>query len=168
MTAVWAEEAGVAIATGMSGRVYVQDPAARLYLVSLATGKIRWSSPGHTDPEAVPLITSSAVVTVATTPSTGTVVARSARTGAVLWKAPVTSAYGRYLARPAGPNLLAAFPGAAASQPSRLLALDAASGATRATRLLPFTATVGAPLTVAGGAALTEPLAVSCAAPVHP
>jgi outer membrane protein assembly factor BamB len=168
VTAVWPSEAGVAIATGLPGEVLVQDPAARLYLASLATGKVRWSSPGHTDPETTPLITSGGVVTVATTPSTGTVTARSAQTGAVTWKAPITDAEGRFLTRAAGPNLLVAFPGASAGQPSRLLALDAVTGATRATRLLPFTATVGASLTVAGGAALAEPLSVSCAAGVHP
>jgi outer membrane protein assembly factor BamB len=168
VTAVWATMAGVVIATGTPGRDYAADPAARLYLASLTTGKVRWSAPGHTDPETTALITPGEVVTVATTPSTGAVIARSARTGAVRWKAPITDAYGRYLAQPAGPDLLVAFPGASLGQPSRLLSLDTATGATRATDPLPFTSTVGAPLTVAGRDALTEPLTTSCAAPVHP
>jgi outer membrane protein assembly factor BamB len=168
VTAVWPSEANVAIATGIPGQVDVEDPTARLYLASLSTGKVRWSSPGYTDPEATPLVTSGTVVTVATTPSTGTVIARSASTGAVTAKAPITDASGRYLARPAGPNLLVALPGASAGKPSRLPALDAVTGATRATDLLPFTATVGAPLAVAGGAALAEPLSLSCVVPDHP
>jgi outer membrane protein assembly factor BamB len=114
------------------------------------------------------VISGNEVVTVATTPDTGTVVAHSARTGAVTWKAVITDVSGRYLAQPAGPDLLVAFPGASDTKPSRLLALDSATGATRATDLLPFTSTVGAPLTVAGRDALAEPLTVSCAAPVHP
>jgi outer membrane protein assembly factor BamB len=168
VTAIWPTAAGVAIATGLAGRVYVEDPTARLYLASLTTGKVRWSVPGHTDPEATPVITPAGVITVATTPATGTVTGHSARTGAVTWKAPITDVYGRFLAKPAGPNVLVAFPGASASKPSRLLALDAATGATRATDLLPYTATVNAPITVAGGSALLEPETASCAVGVVP
>jgi len=168
VTAIWPTTAGVAIATGLAGEVYVQDPTARLYLTSLTTGKIRWSAPGHTDPEATPVITPAGVISVATTPATGTVTGHSARTGAVTWKAPITDVYGRYLAKPAGPNVLVAFPGASASKPSRLLALNAATGATAATSLLPYTATVNAPLAVTGGSALLEPQSASCAVGVTP
>ena len=73
-----------------------------------------------------------------------------------------------HLAQPDGPNVLVAFPPASASKPSRLLALDVATGATRATHFLPYTATVRAPVTVAGSDALLEPQAPSCAVPVVP
>jgi outer membrane protein assembly factor BamB len=168
VTAIWPASAGVVIATGLAGQVYVQDPTARLYLASLATGKVRWAAAGHTDPETTPVISSSGVITVATTPATGTVIDHSARSGAATWRAVITGAYGRYLAQPAGPDVLVAFPPASAGQPSRLLALDAATGVTRATDFLPYTAMVGAPITVAGHDALLEPEAASCAVPVAP
>jgi hypothetical protein len=129
---------------------------------------VRWSAAGHTDPYAAPVITGANVITVTTTPATGTVTDHAARTGATAWKAVISDVYGRYLALPDGPNVLVAFPPAAAGKPSVLLALDVATGATRATHPLPYTATVGAPLTVAGADALVEPETASCAVPVAP
>jgi outer membrane protein assembly factor BamB len=168
VTAVWAAPAGVVIATGLAGTVLVKDPAARLYLADLGTGKARWSAAGHTDPYATPVITAANVITVATTPATGTVTDHAARTGATAWKAVISDTYGRYLAEPEGPNVLVIFPPAAAGKPSVLLAADVATGATRATDPLPYTATVGVPPTVAGAGALVEPEAASCAVPVAP
>jgi outer membrane protein assembly factor BamB len=164
VTAVWPAQAGVAIATETF------DPAfrGRLYLADLATGKVRWSAAAYTDPQTVPVITGGNVTTVEATADTGTVVDHGSRTGAVQWKAVISPQYGRYLAQPAGPNVLVAFPPASASKPSRLLVLDAATGATRATDFLPYTATVRAPLTVAGSHVLLEPEAPSCAVPVVP
>ncbi len=168
VTAVWAEQAGVVIATGIPGTVLVKDPTARLYLADLDTGKVRWSAAGHTDPYATPVITATDVITIATTPATGTVTGHTARTGATAWQAVISDVYGRYLAKPDGPNVLVAFPPAATGKPSVLLALDAATGATRATHPLPYTATVGAPPTVVGASALVEPQTASCAVPVVP
>jgi outer membrane protein assembly factor BamB len=168
VSAVWAAPAGVVIATGLAGTVLVKDPAARLYLADLGTGRARWSAAGHTDPYATPVITAANVITVATTPATGTVTDHAARTGATAWKAVISDTYGRYLAEPEGPNVLVIFPPAAAGKPSVLLTIDVATGATRATHPLPYTATVGAPPTVAGADALAEPEAASCAAPVVP
>jgi hypothetical protein len=164
VTAVWPAAAGVAIAT----ETLVPAFRGRLYLADLATGKVRWSAPAYTDPQTVPVITGGNVTTVETTADTGTVVDRGARTGAVKWKAVISPQYGRYLAQPDGPNVLVAFPPASVSKPSRLLALDVAAGATRATDFLPYTAAVRAPVTVAGSDALLEPETASCAVPVHP
>ena len=80
----------------------------------------------------------------------------------------ISDVYGRYLATPDGPNVLVTFPPAAEGKPSVLLAIDVATGATRATDPLPYTATVGAPLTVTGSDALVEPETASCAVPVAP
>ena len=168
VAAVWAAPAGVVIATGIPGTVLVKDPSARLYLADLGTGKVRWSAPGHTDPYTTPVITAANVITVATTPATGTVTDHAARTGATVWQAVISDTYGRYLAQPEGPNVLVTFPPAAAAKPSVLLAVDVASGATRATDPLPYTATVGAQPTVAGQDALVEPETASCAVPVTP
>jgi outer membrane protein assembly factor BamB len=167
-SAVWAVPAGVVIATGIPGTVLVKDPSARLYLADLGTGKVRWSAAGHTDPYATPVITAANVITVATTPATGTVTDHAAPAGAVAWKAVISDVYYRYLAMPDGPNVLVTFPPAAAGKPSVLLALDVATGATRATHPLPFTATVDAPITVVGANALMEPRAATCAVPVAP
>ena len=168
VTAVWAAPAGVVVATGLPGTVLVEDPGARLYLADLGTGQVRWSAAGHTDPYTTPVITPTDVITVATTPATGTVTDHAARSGAVRWRAPITDVYGRFLAKPAGPDVLVTFPPVAASKPSVLLAIDVATGATRATHPLPYTAAVGAPLTVAGGDVLAEPETFSCAVPVAP
>lgn len=172
VSAVWAAPAGVVIATGLPGTVLVEDPGARLYLADLATGRVRWSAAGHTDPYATPVITAANVITIATTPATGTVTDHIAGTGAVAWKAVISDVYGRYLAMPDGPNVLVTFPPAgsstAAGKHTVLLAIDLASGATRATQPLPYTATVGAPLTVVGANALVEPETASCAVPVTP
>jgi PQQ-like domain len=169
VTAVWPTRAGVAIATGYPGRVYVADPAARLYLAGLTTGKVRWSVPGtHSDPYTTPVVTGSDVIAVATTPSTGTVIDRNAATGAVRWKAVITPSYGRYLTQPSGQNVLAIFPGATATKPSRLLAVNRATGKTAATVLLPGMATVGAAPAVAGRHALFEPQTLSCEQPAVP
>jgi outer membrane protein assembly factor BamB len=176
VSAVWAAPAGVVVATGLPGTVLVEDPGARLYLADLATGEVRWSAAGHTDPYATPVITAANVITIATTPATGTVIDHDARTGATVWKAVISDTYGRYLAQPDGPSVLVAFPpggsptgsATAAGKPSVLLAIDVATGATRATRPLPYTATVGTPLTVAGADALAEPATFSCAVPVNP
>ena len=168
VTAVWAEQAGVVIATGIPGTVLVKDPTARLYLTDLDTGKVRWSAAGHTDPYATPVITATDVITIATTPAAGTVTGHTARTGATAWQAVISDVHGRYLAMPDGPNVLVTFPPAATGKPSVLLALDAATGATRATHPLPYTATVGASPTVVGASALVEPQSASCAVPVVP
>jgi hypothetical protein len=166
VTAVWPTRAGVAIATGYPGSVYVADPTARLYLAGLTTGKVRWWVRGtHSDPYTTPVITGSDVITVGTTPSTGTVIDWIAATGAVRWKAVVTPAYGRYLAQPSGRNVLAIFPGATAVKPSRLLAINRATGKAAATVLLPGMATVGAAPAVVGQDALFEPQTLSCAQP---
>ena len=166
VSAVWAAPDGVVIATGIPGTVLVEDPSARLYLADLETGKVRWSAAGHTDPYTTPVITATDVITVATTPATGTVTDHAARTGATAWKAVISDTYGRYLAEPEGPNVLVIFPPAAAGKPSVVLTIGVATGATRATHPLPYTATVGAPPTVAGADALAEPESASCAAPV--
>jgi outer membrane protein assembly factor BamB len=142
--------------------------APKLVSLDAATGKVRWTAAVYTDPYATPLITAGHVITVAATVDTGTVVSRSAQTGAVRWKAVISPQSGRYLAQPEGPDVLVAFPPASASQPSRLLALDGATGATRATDLLPYTATVDAPVTVTGADALLEPETSSCVVPVAP
>ena len=168
VSVVWAAPDGVVIATGIPGTVLVKDPAARLYLADLGTGKIRWSAAGHTDPYTRPVITATDVITVATTPATGTVTDHAARSGAVRWKAPITDVAGRFLAAPAGPGVLVTFPPTAVTKPSTLLAIDVATGATRATRRLPYTATVDAPPTVVGADALVEPETASCAVPVTP
>ena len=168
VAAVWGAPAGVVIATGLPGTVLVKDPSARLYLADLGTGRVRWSAAGHTDPYATPVITAANVITVATTPATGTVIDHAAATGAVEWKAVISDVYDRYLAMPDGPNALVTFPPAVAGKPSVLLAIDLATGATRATRPLPYTTTVGAPITVAGAGALMEPQTASCAVPVAP
>ena len=168
VTAVWAQPAGVVIAAGLPGTVLVKDPAARLYLADLAAGKIRWSAAGHTDPYTTPVITATNVITVATTPATGTVTDHAARSGTVRWKAPITDVAGRFLAAPAGPGVLVTFPPTAVSKPSTLLAIDVATGATRATHRLPYTATVNAPPTVTGTDALVEPETASCAVSVTP
>ncbi len=168
VSVVWAAAAGVVVASGLPGTVLVKDPAARLYLADPGTGKIRWSAAGHTDPYATPAITGANVITVTTTPATGTVTDHAARTGATEWKAVISDVYGRYLATPDGPNVLVTFPPAAEGKPSVLLAIDAATGATKATDPLPYTATVGAPLTVTGADALAEPETASCAVPVAP
>jgi outer membrane protein assembly factor BamB len=173
VSVVWATPAGVVIATGIPGTVLVKDPSARLYLADLATGRVRWSAAGHTDPYATPVITAANVITVATTPATGTVTDHAAPAGALAWKAVISDVYYRYLAMPDGPNVLVTFPPAessstAAGKPSVLLAIDVATGATRATDPLPFTATVDAPITVTGANALMEPQAASCTVPVAP
>ena len=169
VTAVWPTPAGVAVSTGLDGVVYVKDPAARLYLVGLTSGKVRWSVAGaHTDPYTMPVITGSDVITVATTPSTGSVVDWNAATGAFRWKAVITPALGRFLAQPSGKNVLAIFPGATGTKPSRLLAINRATGKTAATVLLPGMATVGAAPRSRGSDALFEPRTLSCQQPVHP
>ncbi len=168
VTAVWAAPDGVVIATGIPGTVLVEDPGARLYLADLGTGRVRWSAAGHTDPYATPVITATDVITVATTPATGTVTDHAARSGAVRWRAPITDVAGRFLAAPAGPDVLVTFPPTAAAKPSVLLALDVATGATRATDLLPYTATVGAQPTVTGQDVVQEAETTSCAVPVTP
>jgi outer membrane protein assembly factor BamB len=168
VTAVWATPAVAVIATGIPGTVLVKDPAARLYLADLGTGKVRWSAPGHSDPYTTPVITAADVITVATTPATGTVTDHAASAGTLRWRAPITDVGGRFLAKPAGPDVLVTFPPAAAGKPSVLLAIDVATGATRATDRLPYTATVGAQPAVAGPDALVEPVTASCAVPVAP
>ena len=166
VTAVWPTRAGVVIATGYPGSVYVADPAARLYLAGLTTGRVRWWVRGtHSDPYTTPVVTGSDVITVGTTPSAGTVIDWNAAAGAVRWKAVITPAYGRYLAQPSGRNVLAIFPGATAVKPSRLLAINRATGKTAATVLLPGMATVGAAPAVAGQHALFEPQTLSCEQP---
>jgi hypothetical protein len=165
-TAVWPTSAGVAVATGFGGAVYVNDPTAGLYLVGLTTGKVRWSVTGtHSDPYTTPVITGSDVITVATTPATGTVIDWTAATGAIRWKAVITPTSGRFLAQPGGKNVLAIFPGATSTKPSRLLTIDRMTGKTVATVLLPGMATVGAAPAVAGSDALFEPQTLSCEQP---
>jgi len=165
VTAAWADSAGVVIATGLQGTVYVQDPTARLYLADLATGKVRWSAGGtHADPYTTPLITTTDVVYVATTPATGTVIDRKLSTGAVRWKAVISDVYGRFLDRPSGPEVLVTFP--VAAHTSRLLAIDASTGKTRATVNLP--ARVSAPPTVTGSRILMQPATPTCVPPVAP
>ena len=122
----------------------------------------------HSDPYTTPIVTGSDVITVGTTPSTGTVIDWNAATGAVRWKALITPAYGRYLVQPRGKNVLAIFPGATGTKPSRLLAINRATGKTSATVLLPGMATVGAAPAVAGQDALFEPQTLSCQQPVTP
>jgi outer membrane protein assembly factor BamB len=168
VSAVWASAAGVVIATGIPGTVLVKDPSARLFLADLAAGQVRWSASGHTDPYTTPVVTPADVITVATTPATGTVTDHTARSGTVRWTAPISDVGGRFLTQPAGPDVLVTFPPAAATKPSRLLALDVATGATRATDPLPYTTTVGAQPAVAGPDALVEPETASCAVPVAP
>ncbi|WP_187366118.1 outer membrane protein assembly factor BamB family protein [Trebonia kvetii] len=169
ITAVWPTPAGVAVATGLGGTVLVKDPTAGLYLASLTTGKVRWSVTGtHSDPYTTPIVTGSDVITVGTTPATGTVIDWNAATGAVRWKALITPADGRYLVQPRGKNVLAIFPGATGTKPSRLLAINRATGKTTATVLLPGMATVGAAPAVAGQDALFEPQTLSCQQPVAP
>jgi hypothetical protein len=169
VTAVWPTSAGVAIATGYPGNVYVADPTARLFLVGLTTGKVRWSATGtHSDPYTTPIVTGSDVITVGTTPSTGSIIDWNAATGAVRWKAVITPAYGRFLAQPSGKNVLAIFPGATGTKPSRLLAITRATGKTAATVLLPGMTTVGAAPAVAGSDALFEPQTLSCEQPPVP
>jgi outer membrane protein assembly factor BamB len=169
VTAVWPTSAGVAIATGLGGSVYVGDPTAGLYLVGLTTGKVRWSVTGtHSDPYTTPLITGSDLITVGTTPATGTVIDWNAATGAIRWKAVITPTSGRFLVQPSGKNVLAIFPGAALTKPSRLLAINRTTGKTAATVLLPGMTTVGAAPAVVGPYALFEPQTLSCQQPVHP
>jgi outer membrane protein assembly factor BamB len=169
VSAVWPTPAGVAVATGLGGVVDVKDPTAGLYLASLTSGKIRWSVTGtHIDPYTAPVITASDVITIATTPATGTVIDWNAATGAVRWKAVITPANGRYLAKPSGQNVLAIFPGATGVKPSRLLAIDRATGKSAATVLLPGMTTVGAAPAVDGPDVLFEPQTLSCQQPVTP
>jgi outer membrane protein assembly factor BamB len=148
--AVWAGSSWALIATGLQGEVLVADPTARLDLVSLATGKLKWSAGGtHTDPYAAPLISATDVVFVQTTPATGTVIDREVSTGAQRWKAVISDAYGRFLLRPSGPNVLVTFPGATSAKPPVLLAVNAVTGKTAATADL--TEAVQVPPAVTGG-----------------
>lgn len=171
---IWATPAGVVVVTQFFGKPFsplTKIPPPRLNLTDLNTGKLRWSdaiSSGQTTyPAVTPVVTATDVVFAVTTAGGGTVTDYSARSGAVEWKAAIggISTYGHYLARPAGPNVLVIAPTGASSQ---LLALDAATGVTKATHRLPFTSTVGVPLTVVGGSALVEPQTASCAPPAHP
>jgi outer membrane protein assembly factor BamB len=175
ITAIWPSPAGVSpasvlFATGDPGTVLIQDPAARLSLADAATGKVRWSVKGtHSDPYTTPIISATYLISVATTPATGTVIDRAASTGAARWGAVITdTTVDRFLAKPSGPDVLVTFPAASESKPSRLLSVDVTTGKAKATVLLPFTASVGSPLTVVGGDALAEPTSLSCAVPVHP
>lgn len=170
VTAVWAAPAGVVVATGYPGQVYVADPTARLYVAGLKTGQVRWSVKGaHSDPEVTPVITASEITSVASTPDTGTVVNWNAKTGTVRWKAPITDVMLlRYLAQPQGPDVIAVFPGKSDSAHSRLLSINVATGKAKATGFLPYTAAVDAAPAVSGSHVLLEPESVSCAPPVHP
>ena len=172
--AVWPTQAGVAVAAQLFGTTFTKPPAPRVYLADLATGKLRWSVAlpeyANVDQSGPALVTASDVTVIVATADTGTVVDYSARSGAVRWRAVISAVtgQGRYLARPAGPDVVVAFPMPSASEASRLLALNAATGATKATNYLPFTSTVGTPPTVAGRNVLVEPVTASCAPPVHP
>lgn len=167
VTTVWAGPAGVVVATGIPGTVLVEDPGARLYLANPATGAVRWSAGGtHADPYTTALITSTDVVYVATTPATGTVIDRQLATGALRWKATISDAYGRFLVRPSGPNVGVIFPPASARKSPELLALDAVTGATRATVSLPDIV-AGAPAVV-GGDIVLQADSQPCVPPVVP
>ena len=120
----------------------MEDPAARLYLADLGTGKVRWSAAGHTDPYTTPVITATDVITVATTPATGTVTDQAA-IGRGPLEGPDHGGVRAVPRRAQRPDVLVTFP-AHASKPSPLLAIDMATGETIATLLLPFTTTVGA------------------------
>lgn len=172
--AVWPTPAGVAIAARLFGTTFTKPPAPQVYLADLATGKLRWSVAlpeyANVDQSGPGLVTASDVTVIVATADTGTVVDYSARSGAVRWRAVISAVtgQGRYLARPAGPNVVVTFPMPSASAASRLLALNAATGATNATNYLPFTSAVGTLPTVAGHNVLVEPVTASCAPPVHP
>lgn len=178
VSALWPQGGGLVIASGEYGVTYVQDPGARLELADLATGRVRWSVPEAAEPYATTLIAPDGdVLSFATSPATVSVIDRAARTGATRWTAPISNVKvsNLFLAKPRGPNVLAAFPGASADKPSRLLAIDEATGKTKATDLLPYTAPLGsdfagAPnaITVTGGDALLEPEQASCAVAVAP
>ena len=178
VSALWPQGDGLVIATGEYGVSYVQDPGARLESADLATGRIHWSVPEAAEPYATTLVAPDGnVLSFATSPDTVSVIDRAARTGAARWTAPISNVKvsNLFLAKPQGPNVRVAFPGASADKPSRLLAIDEATGKTVATDLLPYTAPLGsdfarAPnaITVTGGAALLEPEQASCAVPVHP
>ena len=124
----------------------------------------------NVDQSGPALVTASDVTVIVATADTGTVVDYSARSGAVRWRAVISAVtgQGRFLARPSGPDVVVTFPLPSASEASRLLALNAATGATKATNYLPFTSTVGTVPTVAGTNVLVEPVTASCAPPVHP
>ena len=178
VSALWPQGDGLVIATGEYGVTYVQDPGARLESADLATGRVRWSVPEAAEPYATTLIAPDGnVLSFATSPETVSVIDRAARTGATRWTAPISNVKvsNLFVAKPQGPNVLVAFPGASADKPSRLLAIDEATGKTEATDLLPYTAPlgsdfVGAPnaIAVTGGDALLEPEQASCAVPVAP
>jgi hypothetical protein len=113
------------------------------------------------------------VLSFTTLPGHGTLVDRSARTGATRWTVPPGSSF---LAAPQGPNVLVVLRGTPTGQPSRLLAIDETTGTTEATDLLPYTATPSSsaaaspsaspnPITVIGGDALLEPEQDSCTVP---
>jgi outer membrane protein assembly factor BamB len=172
--AVWPTPAGVAIAAQLFGTTFTKPPAPQVYLADLATGKLRWSVAlpeyANVDQSGPALVTASDVTVIVATADTGTVVDYSARSGAVRWRAVISAVtgQGRFLARPSGPDVVVTFPLPSASEASRLLALNAATGATKATNYLPFTSTVGTVPTVAGNNVLVEPVTASCAPPVHP
>jgi len=178
VSALWPQGDHLVIASGEYGVTYVQDPGARLALADLATGRVRWSVPEAAEPYATTLVAPNGdVLSFATTPATVSVIDRAARTGVPRWTAPIANVKvsNLFLAKPQGPNVLVAFPGAAADKPSRLLAINEATGRTEATDLLPYTASLGAnfvaapnAITVTGGAALLEPVQASCAVGVAP
>lgn len=178
VSALWPQGGDLVVATGEYGVTYVQDPGARLALADLATGRVRWSVPERPEPYATTLIAADGdVLSFATSPDTGSVVDAAARSGATRWATAISKdeVSDLFLAKPQGPDVLVAFSGASVDQPSRLLAIDEATGKTEATDLLPYTAVlgsdfVGAPnaITVTGGDALLEPEQASCAAPVAP
>jgi len=178
VSALWPQGDQLVIASGEYGVSYVQDPGARLTLADLETGRVRWSVPEAAEPYATTLIAPDGdVLSFATSPATVSVSDRVARTGATRWTAPISNVKvsNLFLAKPRGPNVLVAFPGAAADKPSRLLAIDEATGNTKATDFLPYTAPLGADfagapnaITVTGGDALLEPEQASCAVAVAP
>ena len=176
VSALWPQGSQLVIASDVGGGTsYVGDPGARLALVGLATGRVRWSAAELTDPSDPALIAPDGdVLSFTTLPGHGTLVDRSARTGATRWTVPPG---GSFLAAPQGPNVLVILRGTPTGQPSRLLAIDEATGTTAATDLLPYTAAPSSsapassssaspnPITVIGGDALLEPEQDSCTVP---
>lgn len=178
VAALWPQGGDLVMATGEDGVTYVRDPEARLEFADLATGRVRWSVPEVSEPYATTLIAPDGdVLSFATAPGAGSVVDSAARTGATRWTTPIPDGgvSNLFLAKPQGPDVLVAFPGASADKPSRLLAIDEATGVAVATDLLPYTAPLGSDLTkapnaltVTGADALLEPQQASCQVPVVP
>lgn len=179
VSALWPQGNGLVIASSAAGK---KETRTWLSLADLATGRVRWSgagSPaadGHPIPADALIATDGDVLTFAASLRTDSVVDSAARTGATRWTVPAvvspSSSGLSYLASPQGPDVLASFPGASAGKPSRLLAIDEATGKTAATVPLPYTAALIAmpgrtpdAITVIGGDALLEPEQITCTRP---